>query len=51
MPSTETSELTQFYAAQEPLNRGHGRPATAVTTEGGTGPAKVEITWVDHFEP
>ena len=28
--STETSELTQFYAAQELLNRGHGRPATAV---------------------
>jgi hypothetical protein len=32
--------LTQFYAAQELLNR--GRPATAVTGEGETGPAKVE---------
>jgi hypothetical protein len=39
MRSKKTSELTQFYAAQELLNRGHGRPATAVTGEGGTGPA------------
>jgi len=39
MRSKETSELTQFYAAQELLNRGHGRPATAATGESGTGPA------------
>jgi hypothetical protein len=51
MRSTDTFELTQFYAAQELLNRGHGRPATAVTGEGGTRPAKVEITWVDEFYP
>ena len=51
MRSTETSELTQLYAAQELLNRGHGRPATAVTSEGGTGPPQVNITWVDEFYP
>jgi hypothetical protein len=34
MRSKETSQLTQFYAAQELLNRGHGRPATAVTRGG-----------------
>ena len=37
-------ELTQFYAAQELLNRGHARPATAVTGEGGAGPAPVNLT-------
>ena len=51
MRSKETSELTQFYAAQELLNRGHGRPATAVSRESGTGPAKIELTWVDQFFP
>ena len=51
MRSKETSELTQFYAAQELLNRGHGRPATAVTGEGGTGPAPVELTVVHEFYP
>jgi hypothetical protein len=30
MRSKKTSDLTQFYAAQELLNRGHGRLATAV---------------------
>jgi hypothetical protein len=49
MRSKETSELTQFYAAQELLNRGHGRPATAVTGEGDTGPAKIEFTVVQEF--
>jgi hypothetical protein len=33
------------------LNRGHGRPATAVTGEGGTGPAPVELTVVHEFDP
>ena len=33
------------------LNRGWGQPATAVTGEDGTGPAKVEITCVDEFYP
>ena len=49
MRSKETSELTQFYAAQELLNRGHGRPATAVTGEGDTGPAKVNLTVVHEL--
>jgi hypothetical protein len=49
MRSKETSELTQFCAAQELLNRGHGRPATAVPGEGGTGPAEVRVTFVDEF--
>jgi hypothetical protein len=50
MRSKETSELTQFYAAQELLNRGHGRPATAVMGASG-GPPKIELTVVDTFSP
>jgi hypothetical protein len=42
--------LTQFYAAQELLNRGHGRPATAVMGASG-GPPKIELTVVDNFFP
>jgi hypothetical protein len=42
---------TQFCAAQEILNRGFGRPATAITGEGGTGPAVVELTVVHEFYP
>lgn len=51
MTLKKTSELTQFYAAQELLNRGHGRPAQAVTGEGGTGPAQVNLVVEDHFYP
>jgi hypothetical protein len=36
---------------RQPQNRGHGRPATAVTGEGGTGPAPVELTVVHEFYP
>ena len=42
---------TQAFAAQEILNRGWGRPATAITGEGDTGPAKVELTVVNEFHP
>ena len=48
---SEVLPQTQFCAAQEILNRGYGRPATAVTGEGGTGPAKVELTVVQEFYP
>ena len=51
MRSKRSGELTKLYAAQELLNRGHGPPAATVTGEGGTGPPKVEITWIDEFHP
>jgi hypothetical protein len=50
MRSKKTSELTQFYAAQELLNRGHGRPATTIMGAG-DGPPKIEVTIVDNFYP
>ena len=48
---TEVLPATQFFAAQEILNRGYGRPATAVTGEGGTGPVSVNLVVVDEFYP
>jgi hypothetical protein len=48
---SEVLPQTQAFAAQEILNRGWGRPATAVTGEGGTGPAPVELTVVQEFYP
>jgi len=51
MRSKRSGELTKFYCAQEILNRACGRPATAVTGEGGTGPAKIELTVVNEFYP
>ena len=47
----EVLPQTQAFAAQEILSRGWGRPATAVTGEGGTGPAKFELTVVQEFYP
>jgi hypothetical protein len=49
MLSKKSEDLTRYYAAEALLNRGWGRPATAMTGEGGTGPAQVNITWVDEF--
>ena len=51
MLSKTSEDLTRYYAAEALLNRGWGRPATAMTGEGGTGPAQVNITWVDEFHP
>ena len=48
---SEVLPQTQFSAMQEILNRGYGRPATAVTGEGGTGPAPVELTVVNEYYP
>ena len=39
---------TQAFAAQELLNRWWGRPATAMTGEGDTEPAKVELLVVNE---
>src|ERR1700719_1226092 len=44
MLSKETDDLTRYHAAEALLNRGWGRPATAIAGEGDTGPAKVELT-------
>jgi hypothetical protein len=49
MPSKKSEDVTRYYAAEALLNRGWGRPATAVTGAGGTRPAQVNITWVDEF--
>jgi hypothetical protein len=49
--SSEVLPQTQLCAAQEILSRGYGRPATAITGEGGTGPAVVELTVVNEFYP
>jgi hypothetical protein len=46
---SEVLPQTQAFAAQEILNR--GRPATAITGEGDTGPAKVELLVVNEFYP
>jgi hypothetical protein len=51
MKSKKSGELTKFYCAQELLNRGWGRPATAVTGEDGTGPPRVELTVVNEYYP
>jgi hypothetical protein len=51
MRSKRSGELMRLYAAQELLNRAHGKPATAVTGEGGTGPATINLTVVDEFYP
>jgi hypothetical protein len=51
MRSKKTAKLTQFYAAQKLLNRGHGRPGQAVTGEGGKRPARIELTIVDELYP
>ena len=48
---SEVLPQTQAFAAQELLNRGWGRPATAVTGEGDTEPAKVELTVVNEYYP
>ena len=37
MLSKESEDLTRYYAAEALLNRGWGRPATAITGEGDTG--------------
>lgn len=36
-------------AAREILDRAHGKPAQAITGEGGTGPVKTEVH--HHYEP
>ena len=51
MLSKESEDLTRYYTAEALLNRGWGRPATAITGEGDTGPAKVELTVVNEFYP
>jgi hypothetical protein len=51
MLSKKSEDLTRYYAAEALLNRGWGRPATAITREGDTGPAKVELTVVNEFYP
>ena len=48
---SEALPQTHFCAAQEILKRGCGRPATATTGEGDTGPAKVELTVGNEFYP
>jgi hypothetical protein len=48
---SEVLPQTQAFAAQEILNRGWGRPATAVTGESGTEPVTVNLTVVDEFYP
>jgi hypothetical protein len=48
---SEVLPQTQFCAMQEILNSGYGRPATAVTGEGGEGPVTVNLTVVDEFYP
>jgi hypothetical protein len=46
---SEVLPQTQAFAADAILNRAYGRPATAVVASQGTGPARVEITWVDEY--
>ena len=48
---SEVLPQTQAFAAQEILNRGWGRPATAIAAESDTGPAKVELTVVNEYYP
>jgi hypothetical protein len=51
MLSKESEDRTRYYAAEALLNRAWGRPATAITGEGDTGPAKVELTVANEFYP
>ena len=51
MLSKESEDLTRYYAAEALLNRAWGRPATAITGEGDTEPAKVGLTVVNEFYP
>mgnify|MGYP000988131516 CR=1 FL=1 len=40
------SEQARIAAMKELMDRGHGKPAQALTGEDGEGPARIEISWV-----
>lgn len=43
---TNDDDDTRLKAIGMILDRGHGKPAQAITGEGGEGAAKFEITWL-----